>query len=201
MDSSATGRGLASPVNGGSGVARRWRIFLWALGFAAGLFLAILIAANWDDVQKVAGYGYLGAFIVGILESAIVIVPFPAIFIIFALGGVLNPVSVGLAAGTGEVVGALSLYAAGRSGVIVFGHGHRERLYARLQEWMKKRGTIVIFLLSVTLNPFFHPAGIAAGALKMPLWRYTLTVWVGKVIKGIITAAIGRIGLFWLLGN
>ncbi len=181
--------------------SRVWRIVLWALGLVSGLFLAVLIAVNWDRVQDLEGYGYLGAFIVGILESAIVIVPFPALFIIFALGAVLNPVTVGLAAGTGEVVGALSLYAAGRSGVVVFGHGQRQRLYSRLQGWMKKRGTVTLFLLSVTLNPFFYPAGIGAGALKMPLWRYILTVWVGKVIKGIITAAVGRLGLFWLVGD
>lgn len=178
---------------------RNWKAWLAGLSLAIGLALAALIVVSWGQVEKLEGYGYVGALVVGVLESAIVIAPFPGLVVIFALGAVLNPIFVGLAVGTGEAAGALSLYAAGRSGIVVFGHGHRQKLYLRLQEWMKKRGTITLFLLSAILNPFFHPAGIAAGALKFPLWRYILTVWGGKVIKGIITATVGRLGLFWLL--
>ena len=35
-------------------------------------------------------------------------------------------------------------------------------------------------------------AGMVAGALKMPLWRYLLFSWIGKTIKMILFAVGGK---------
>ncbi|MDZ4246112.1 MAG: VTT domain-containing protein [Dehalococcoidia bacterium] len=180
---------------------KKKKVWLAILCLVAGIALAVLILLFWGQVQRLGTYGYMGAFILGFLQSAIIILPLPAIVITFALGGVLNPLFVGIATGTGEMVGALTLYYAGRGGLVVFGETGKQQNYLRIQTWMKKRGTLVLFILSAVLNPFFYPAGIAAGALKFPLWRYVLSIWLGKVIKGTVIAGAGALGLRWFLGG
>lgn len=171
------------------------------LYLAFALAIGVLIVVYWDDVQALETYGYFGALVIGVLESAIIIVPLPAVVLVFALGAVLNPFVVGLAVGTGELIGALTLYYAGREGMSIYGNGQRQqKLYLRLQGWMKRRGGLTLFLLSAILNPFFYPAGIAAGALRFPLWRLVLIVWAGKVIKAVAIAGAGSLGLQWLVG-
>ena len=51
-----------------------------------------------------------------------------------------------------------------------------------LEEWMKKWGSATIFVFS--LAPFlpFDVAGIAAGALRFPLWKFLIASFLGKVI-------------------
>ncbi|MBI4330868.1 MAG: VTT domain-containing protein [Chloroflexi bacterium] len=176
-----------------------WQTWAGCLSLAVSIAVALLIVFVWGDLKALNTYGYVGAFIVGLLESAVIIIPFPAVVLIFALGGVLNPLAVGIAVGTGEVVGSLSLYVAGRGGMAMYNDGQRLRLYLRLEAVMKKRGGIALFLLSTILSPFFYPAGIAAGALKYPLWRFILIVWGGKVIKGVIVAGAGWLGLQWFV--
>lgn len=179
---------------------QHWRSWLGILSVTLAVALGALIVVYWDEVQALETYGYAGALVIGFLESAIIIVPIPAVVLVFALGAVLNPFVVGLAVGTGEVVGALTLYYAGRKGMSIYGNGQREqKLYLRLQGWMKRRGGLTLFLLSAILNPFFYPAGIAAGALRFPLWRFVLIVWAGKVIKAVAIAGAGSLGLQWLV--
>jgi membrane protein YqaA with SNARE-associated domain len=47
---------------------------------------------------------------------------------------------------------------------------------------------LVIFVLAVIPNPVFDVAGIAAGALRMPVLRYLGAAAAGKVIKNILVA-------------
>jgi uncharacterized membrane protein YdjX (TVP38/TMEM64 family) len=56
---------------------------------------------------------------------------------------------------------------------------------------MEQRGDITIFVLSVIPNPFFDLAGIAAGTLRYPLWRFLLACWLGKTIKTTVVAWAG----------
>ena len=56
----------------------------------------------------------------------------------------------------------------------------------RLEEWMQRRGMLVLFLISIIPNPVFDLVGIAAGGARYPLVKFLATVWVGKVLKGLI---------------
>jgi len=100
----------------------------------------------------------------------------------------LPPLLVGLAAGVGEALGELTGYAAGFGGRAVI---EDQRAYDRLADWMQRRGGITVFVLSVFPNPFFDLAGIAAGTLRYPLWRFLLVCWLGKTIKTIVVAWAG----------
>ena len=79
-------------------------------------------------------------------------------------------------------------YAAGFGGRAVI---EDQEVYARLEAWMQRRGGITILVLSVIPNPLFDLAGIAAGTLGYPLWRFLLIAWVGKTVKTTLVAWAG----------
>ena len=56
---------------------------------------------------------------------------------------------------------------------------------------MKRRGSIVIFLVSAIPNHFIKAVGAAAGALRYPAWKYYLVTFSGKYIKSLVAALIG----------
>jgi uncharacterized membrane protein YdjX (TVP38/TMEM64 family) len=66
--------------------------------------------------------------------------------------------------------------------------------YHRIKHWMERRGTITMFLMSTFPNPFFDIAGLAAGAVQMPVRRFFAATWAGKVLKNTWLAALGGLG-------
>lgn len=139
-------------------------------------------------------YGYLGAFIISMLSAATIIVPVPGLAVVFVLGGLLNPIFVGVASGAGEPLGELTGYMAGRGGHIAI--KTRNRLnYEQIEAWMKRRGMLLVFVAASFPNPAFDLIGAAAGATRMPLWKFLLACWAGKTIKGLGIAVAGYFGL------
>jgi uncharacterized membrane protein YdjX (TVP38/TMEM64 family) len=47
---------------------------------------------------------------------------------------------------------------------------------------------IVIFVLAVVPNPIFDLAGVAAGAVRIPVVRYLAAAASGKILKNVIIA-------------
>jgi len=141
-----------------------------------------------DRVANLAGYGYLGAFLISLLSSATIILPIPGIAVIFALGATYDPYLVGLAAGAGSALGELSGYMAGYSGQGVF---KKSKTYLRMEHWMRRRGSVVIFVLAFVPNPIFDLAGAAAGILKYPVWKFLLFCFLGKTPRSILVAFAG----------
>ena len=172
--------------------------------------MIIAVVYYWDNVQALERFGYIGAFIISIFGGATVLAPIPMTPAIFALGTVLRPsfapylgpVFVGVAAGLGETIGGIIIYLTGYAGGAAFIASRKGRVweaYQRMMQRMKQRGSLVLFLASVVINPFFYPAAIAAGALRFGIRRYFLICWVGKTIKGMAVAAAGYWGLGQLL--
>jgi uncharacterized membrane protein YdjX (TVP38/TMEM64 family) len=56
----------------------------------------------------------------------------------------------------------------------------------------------VILLLAFIPNPFFDLAGAAAGALRMPLRKFLLWVWIGKFLKMLAFAYAGAASNDWV---
>ena len=148
------------------------------------------------QAAKFAVYGYPGIFLISILANATILLPAPGIAIVFAMGGVFNPFMVGLAAGAGAAIGELSGYMAGFSGQAIAEH---TKIYERIQDWMQKYGMLTIFVLAAIPNPFFDLAGMAAGTLKMPLYKFLLACLLGKIIKMWIFAYAGAYSINWLI--
>ena len=175
---------------------------LGIVGVVLSLLMAVAVVYFWEFIHTLEGYGYLGAFLISILGGATIIIPVPMLAVIFALGGVLTPYWVGVAAGLGETVGALIIYMTGHGGGAALSNIKYSKIqaaYSRLMYWMERRGSWTLFVLSAVLNPFFYPAALAAGAMRFGLRRYFLICLAGKLIKGITVAYAGYWGLRGLL--
>lgn len=162
-----------------------WRI-LALIGVIA---LSLFIFSIRQDATKLAFLGYPGVFLIAFMAYATVILPAPALAIIFTFGGVLsNPLAVALAASLGATAGEISGYLAGFGGQVVI---ERLDLYQKLTAWMQHHGAATIYLLSAIPNPFFDIAGMAAGALKMPLPIFLLWCFLGQTTKMLIFSYLG----------
>jgi len=167
----------------------QWRRILprvVAIFSVIGITLAIVLFR--DRIAEFAHYGLPGVFVVSLLGNATVILPAPSLAIVFAMGGTLPPLHVGLVAGVGEALGELTGYLAGYAGSAVIEHRGR---YERIQGYMQEYGIVTIFVLSVIPNPFFDLAGIAAGTMRMPVWQFLAACWAGKTVKTIAIAFAG----------
>ena len=164
-------------------------LILFVLAVTAGIFVFR------DRVSNLQGYGYLGAFLISLVSSATIILPIPGLALIFALGDAYNPFLIGIAAGAGSALGELTGYMAGYSGQIVL---KNNKTYLRMERWMKRRGSIVIFVLAFVPNPIFDLAGAAAGVLRYPLWKFLLVCFLGKTPKSILVALAGAWTLEWV---
>ncbi len=165
---------------------------LLVIAITAGLFLFR------DKLPELAGYGYLGAFLISLVVNATVILPAGNFLILSALGAVLPSATlVGLAGGIGAAIGEITGYMAGYSGRGVL---EKSRLYLRLVNWVRRWGMMTIFVFS--LVPFFFDlAGIAAGALRFPFWKFLLVCWLGRTILYIGIALAGAWGYNLFLPN
>ncbi len=181
-----------------------WLTYLMGfVGVVTTLLMAVAIIYYWETVRGLGAYGYLGAFLISILGGATIIVPVPSLAVVFALGRVMEHTwLVGLANALGEMLGALTIYMTGYGGGAAFYNrksGRIQRAYQKLMRLMEARGSLVLFLLSAVLNPFFYPAALAAGALRFGVRKYFLICLAGKIIKGMTVAYAGYYGLRGLL--
>lgn len=131
-----------------------------------------------------------------LLANATVILPAPGVAVVFAMGGVLNPLLVTFAAGAGGALGELTGYLTGFSGQGLIAD---TKIYNQVLPWLKKYGAWVILFLSAFPNPFFDMAGIAAGVAKIPLWQFLAACWVGQTIKMGLFAFAGAYSMEWVV--
>lgn len=157
-----------------------------------GLFLAItisfLVFVFRDKFVHLENYGYLGIFLISILGNATIIFPVPVILTAFIGGGIFNPVMVGVVAAFGAGIGELTGYLAGFGGRVAI--KKKEKLF-KVEKWMDRYGIWALFVLAVIPNPLFDLAGIVAGATKIPVWKFLIVVWLGKMVKFVTISYLG----------
>ena len=170
-------------------------IQIFALVIAVGVIIGIrLLPIDWEhlDWEQLKPYGYAGLFAVTLVSDATVLIPFPGMVVVFLAGKLLNPILIGVASGLGSAIGETTGYLAGYGGSGVI---EDRKAYAKLESWMRRNGTLTLFVLSVIPNPLFDMAGLMAGALKYPLWKFLLVCWFGKAIKFSLVALAGTAAL------
>lgn len=158
------------------------------LAFLLALSITVFIFLFRDHLAGYEKYGYLGVFLVNLLGSGTVILPVPALLVVYLGGGVWNPLLVGLVGGLASALGELTGYLLGYSGQ---GLIENQALYTRMEGWMKRNGFLTILILSIIPNPAFDIAGMAAGALRFPLRLFLLSAFIGKSVKMIALAYAG----------
>ncbi|TMB66704.1 MAG: VTT domain-containing protein [Chloroflexi bacterium] len=168
-------------------------MLLLALGFGA-LFIALDLGK--DDLER---WGYAGLFGIVLFRSASVVLPMPGGGVIFAAGGLLNPVfgipaplAVGLVAGFAESLGEFTGYAAGLGGSRML----KDRaIYRRVKRWIERRAFLTIFAMTLAPGPLFDIAGIAAGATRVPIRIFYPALLSGKVLRDTFVAVAGYYSL------
>jgi len=172
---------------------------LLIIGIVVGVFF--FYRSYPERVEALEGYGYLGVFFISVLLNATIVLPAGNFLVLATMAAVLPPVPlmgfmlpsailVGLAGGIGAAIGELTGYAAGYSGQAIVS---RQRVYTRLKGWVERWGMLTIFILSV-VPLVFDLAGIAAGVIRFPLWKFFLACWLGRTILYLVIAWGGALG-------
>jgi len=159
--------------------------------------ISILVFSIRDQATQLIRYGLPGIFLFSLLANATVLLPAPGVFLVFAMGAVLPPVWVGIAAGLGAAVGELFGYLAGFSGQAIVEH---IKHYNTIVNWMRNHKitrNFLIFILALIPNPFFDLAGIAAGSLKIPISQFFAYCAIGEILKMTAIAYTGASSLQW----
>lgn len=158
----------------------------------------VLVIVYWQEFVRFSKYGYIGVFIVSFLGDVTLFVPVPNLLIVFTLGGVLNPVLVGLIAGAGEATGSMVVYVTGLSSAKAL-HALDHLVMDRFRAWIKTRGAISVFIMSAIFNPLFYPFTAVAGMMHFGWWRFLLLCLAGKSLKNVLLATAGYFGVKTLI--
>ena len=179
-----------------------WAYFLGILGMVVTILMAVAVVYYNEQLNELQHWGYLGAFIISILGGATIIIPVPMLAVVFTLGSAMSEpwqvAMVGVSAALGELIGALTIYMTGHGAgrvIIENRHGRIQRAYEKLLGLMERKGPIVLFIVASVVNPFFYPAALAAGALRFGIWKYSVIVLAGKIIKCMTVVYAGYFGL------
>jgi uncharacterized membrane protein YdjX (TVP38/TMEM64 family) len=177
------------------------RRFAWRLEYTllicVGLLLTFFAIAFFyfsTDIDSLKSYGYFGIFVISMIGAASILLPSPAAASVLGGGALLNDFLgipawfwVGIVAGLGEAIGEFSGYAAGYGGRVIV---EDKPSYKRIANWMARRGALTMFVMSTIPNPFFDIAGLAAGAVRMPMKTFFVSVLAGKILKNMWLAGL-----------
>jgi len=135
-------------------------------------------------------YEYFGIFLISLIGASSIFFPIPYTVVIFALGGVFEPVWIAVAAGIGSAVGEFSGYLLGFGGRRVIGQKYKKKMEF-LMKLFDRFGPIVIFVFALTPLPddlLFIPLGV----IRYSLVRALIPAVVGKICMNFIVAYSGR---------
>lgn len=143
-------------------------------------------------------WGYLGIFIISFIGSASIIFPVPFFIVVFASGGIMNPILVGLVAGLGSALGELIGYLVGLGGHKVIKKRNKKWLL-KAKKWSRKRGIFPIIILFAATPLPDDIVGILAGIIRYDIRKFFLASVIGNVIMMLALALGGFYGMAWVM--
>ena len=191
--------GTGTGAEAGAGTPRLELSLLAAMGAVVGIAPLMFQRAFPIDVATAAALGYPAIFLCNVIGSLTLFLPVPGLAVVFAGGTILNPVAVAIAAAAGMALGMAATYLLSTSGVAVLQwltNGKctvASSLMVKAGGWLTKRGVVAAFLLAAVPNPFFDFAGLVAGAVRMPLSKFLLGTFAGKVVQALVVAGAGAL--------
>jgi membrane protein DedA with SNARE-associated domain len=163
-------------------------------GISYGLYY---YGSNPEHVATLSQYKYLGAFLVSLIGNATIFLPSAVLPVLSGLGvifypvtGLIGPIVVGLVGGLGAGIGEMVSYGLGYTGRGVI---QNQKHYRKVEGWLKKWGTISIFVLAM-VPIFFDVVGLVLGALRFPAWKYFLLTWAGRTITYVVVVTLVSLG-------
>ena len=152
-------------------------------------------------VGLMRAFGYLGLFLVLIIENLFPPIPSEAVLPLagFLVGrGEMNFVIAVIVSTAGATVGALILYALGRYGgrPLILRYGKILRVddvsLDRAQSWFTRYGDWVVLVARVI--PLARSiVSIPAGTMQMPIWRFLLLTLIGTGFWNILLIGAGQL--------
>lgn len=148
-------------------------------------------------------FSYLGVFIVSVISSSTLFLPFPLYLVIFLASGLgLNPFLTGIISGVGSALGELSGYFVGAGGRYIVEEKKRKRskVIKSLANFFERFGFVTIVIAALLPFPFDF-IGILSGASAYNIKKFLLATIIGKSIKTLLIAYLGflivpYVGLF-----
>ncbi len=152
-------------------------------------------------------YSYLGVFIITLVSSATILLPVPGWAVVIGLSHTLDPILLGIAAGLGSGIGEITGYMLGAGGAEIAFSGVETKKGAspsrqsnlkadkkegkrphqdKIMDFVVKHEDLGIFFLAAVPNPLFDIAGIAAGAIRMPWYRFLVACTLGKIVRFVV---------------
>jgi len=170
---------------------KSWKEGLVQIACVIAIFAAVLFLGS--RIREFGGFGYLGVFVISLLSSATILLPVPGWMTVIALSRVLDPYLVGIVAGLGSGLGEFTGYAAGDgvAKMVV----KDEKKYEEYKRLIEKYEVPAIFVLAFIPNPLFDVAGIAAGSVEVPLWKFLLACIAGRILRYLLLAYLGAFSL------
>ena len=129
--------------------------------------LSMYVFSVRDQAQRFAAYGYPGIFLISLLANATILLPAPGVAVVFAMGSVFSPPFVALGRRSRRHVWASSRRT--QPGLAGRPSSSEPRPTRASCRGCDRYGGLTTFVLAAIPNPFFDLAGMAAGALRMPL--------------------------------
>jgi membrane protein YqaA with SNARE-associated domain len=175
---------------------RKWlKTAIWIVGIVAltaGLVYLIWFLESYLRIpmKQFAPLAYLIVFGATFLSSCTILFPAPGMAIVMAAAATWNPVIVAIVASIGGTLGELTAYYAGYLGkkIII---NENQAGYKWAVSWMNKYGMWAVFLFALIPMLLFDLVGMAAGALKFPVWKFVLACWGGRIPRSFVEAYVG----------
>ena len=162
---------------------------------------SLLVFGFRQRLSHLRQWGYFGLAVMSFLGGAtVILLPIPSLAFTFAMGAVLNPWLVGLIASSAETMGTLSGFLVGastREAIQPAEDGPQGQTLRggsiphRVGGWIERHGLWTVFAFSALPSPFLDIVGVAAGALRLHLWKFLIVCWLGKTIKTLVVAWAG----------
>ena len=178
---------------------QRWlRIVLYLVvltGISVGFFILFQYLMRYLNIpiEKLASTAYLVVFGITLLCNAAVLVPvvYPHLTIMILAAGYWDPFIIALVASVAGALGEITAYYAGYLGKRIVRLENAPG-YGRLVGWMERYGLWGIFFISLQPILPVDIAGLLAGASKIPLWKFLLPCWAGKLGKYLLVCYLGE---------
>jgi membrane protein YqaA with SNARE-associated domain len=141
-------------------------------------------------------FGFLGVFLVSIVDSSFVPLPLPGvtdIMVIVMAAQHQNWILLVLAATAGSALGGYFSYQVGQSGGMAFLEKHvPPKIFKRVCEWMENHAILSVALPAILPPPMpLSPFVLAAGALKMSRKKFLIAFTLSRAVRHAVAAWLG----------
>ena len=142
------------------------------------------------------GFGFIGLFLVSIIDSSFVPLPVPGItdiMLVLMAARHANAVLLVVISSVGSAIGGYVSYRVGQSGGMAFIERRvPAAIFKHLRDWMDRHAVLSIALPALLPPPMpLSPFVLAAGALKMSKKKFMVAFIISRTARHMIAVGLG----------